>query len=121
MTEEKFIELFGENENLYIKISDLKQILVKPRNELVYDLIISKKNEIWEGQEKTYETTLRAFKKVFGKGWEDKITFSDLVRDFKKLTYLKGVGKVTLRYVVKICKINGNRITPEMYKYSDLC
>lgn len=117
MTEERFKELFGENDELYIKLSDLKKILVDPRDDLVYDFIVSRKDDIWEGKNKTSGTILKAMHTVFGNGWEEKIRFQDLIRDFKKLTYRKGLGIVALGYIVKMCKISGNKITSEMIMY----
>ena len=115
MTEKEFIEKFGEHEEHYIKIKDLKKILVE--EELVYDFMISKKDEIWEGREHTIGTILRAFGDVFGKGWEDKLKFPELTRDFKKLTYRKGLGIIALRYITKMCKLSGHKLTAEMCKF----
>ena len=115
MTEKEFIEKFGEHEEQYIKIKDLKKILVD--EELVYDFMISKKAEIWGGREHTVGTTIRAFCDVFGKGWEDKLKFPELIKDFKKLTYRKGLGVIALRYITKMCKLSGHKLTAEMNRF----
>ena len=122
MTEERFKELFEEKEELYIKISDLKKILVsEDSGELVYDYLIKYKSKIWGSKTKTFSTTLYALRRVFGNGWETTLRFPRLGRDFKKLTYLGGVGKTTLGKIVMLYKLGGNKLTSEMLKYQELC
>lgn len=117
MTEEKFIELFGEHPEQYIKIEDLKKILVTGETK-VYDFLVQNKTKIWGPKDQTYFTALRALQRVFNDGWENTLTFEELIKDFRKLTYLKGVGKQTLQNITDLCIMSGQKISGEMQRYN---
>ena len=111
MTEKEFRDLFGDHDEQYIKISDLREILCKPSKTLVFEFLEEHGEEIWGPGDKTETTARRAIRQTFGKEWPRKLTFPELIRDFEKLHYIKGVGKKTLMGIIKACELSGNKIT----------
>ena len=83
MTEKEFRELFGNHDEHYIQIKDLREILVKPSEILVFDFINKHRNEIWD-KNKTEGTARRAIRQTFGSDWAKTLTFPDLIKDFRK-------------------------------------
>lgn len=110
MTEKEFRELFGNHDEQYIKIKDLRDILVKSSEILVFDFINEHRNEIWKEGNKTEGITRRALRQTFGREWTENLTFPDLIKSFRKLHYIKGVGKKTLSGIIKMCELSGNKI-----------
>ena len=111
MTEKEFRELFGDHDELYIQIKDLREILVKPSEVLVSDSLLLHQNEIWGPTDKTRITAIRAFLQfAYGKDWESTLTFPILVEEFKRLSCIKGVGKKTIGNIAKLCELEGVEI-----------
>lgn len=110
MTEKEFRELFGNHDEHYIQIKDLREILIKPSEILVFDFINEHRNEIWEDKNKTEGTARRALRQTFGSDWAETLTFPDLIKGFRKLHYIKGVGKKTLSGIIKACELSGHKI-----------
>lgn len=110
MTEKEFRELFGDHDEHYIQIKDLREILVKPSEVLVSDSLLLHQNEIWGPTDKTRVTAIRALQTTFGEDWDSTLTFPKLLKEFKKLSYVKGVGKKTLENIIKLCELEGTEI-----------
>lgn len=110
MTEKEFKDLFGDHDEHYIQIKDLREILVKPSEILVSDSLLLHQNEIWGPTDKTRVTAIRAIRTTFGGDWESTLTFQRLLKEFKRLSYIKGVGKKTLGNIIKLCQIEGIEI-----------
>lgn len=110
MTEKEFRELFGDHDEHYIQIKDLREILVKPSEVLVSDSLLLHQNEIWGPTDKTRVIAIRALQSIFGKDWESTLTFPRLLKEFRTLSYVKGVGKKTLRNIIKLCELEGTEI-----------
>ena len=110
MTNEEFRKLFGDHDEQYIKISDLREILVKPSEVLVADSLLLHQNEVWGPTDKTRVTAIRALQTTFGGDWESTLTFPRLLKEFRKLSYVKGVGKKTLGNIIKLCELEGTEI-----------
>ena len=109
MTEKEFRELFGDHDEHYIQIKDLREILVKSE-VLVSDSLLLHQNEIWGPTDKTRVTAIRALQTTFGGDWDSTLTFPRLLKEFKKLSYVKGVGKKTLENIIKLCELEGTEI-----------
>ena len=114
MTEKEFRELFGDHDELYIQIKDLREILVKPSEVLVSDSLLLHQNEIWEPTDKTRVTAIRALQSTFGKDWDSTLTFPKLVKELKRLSYVKGVGKKTLNNIIKLCELEGFMVSASL-------
>ena len=117
MTEEEFRELFGEQ---YIQIKDLKEILVKPSEILVSDSLLLHQNEIWGPTDKTRVTAVRALQSTFGKDWDSTLTFPKLVKELKRLSYIKGVGRKTINNIIKLCELEGFIVSASLLTLTQL-
>jgi hypothetical protein len=114
MTEKEFRELFGDHDEHYIQIKDLREILVKPSEVLVSDSLLLHQNEIWGPTDKTMVTAIRALQSTFGKDWDSTLTFPKLVKELKRLSYIKGVGKKTLNNIIKLCELEGFMVSASL-------
>ena len=111
MTEEEFRKLFGNRDDQLIKISDLHDILVeKPKEILVHDFLWEHHREVWKFNDKTKSMALRALRSAFGKDWYCTLTFPELIKDFSKLSRIKGIGKKTLQNIIKLCELKGEKL-----------